>query len=432
MGKIENTWLETWKTKVSVFDKIKKIWIKIGDMLYNVFFLWWGYVYRENWKYWIYWLTPAKYDEFMLCGTNYIWAQTGDKWKLLDKNWHEIENFEVDDVREWCLDLTVWYWTYEWRVFRKGQKWWMVANDWTIVLANYDDVSIHEFDNNGDFRTYAVWKEILENWEEKLWEISIEDWSRTEYNPSKIEGEDSSSEDNSEESESNEEITENLSFREKLKKVTKETSKNLRDDLYNKFLKDKFVLDIDWQKEEFKSYMLNWKVWIEWVLEPEYEELEPCSEKFIWMRDWKKRWLIDFNWNVVIEPKFNYVDKNTYEVGGKQWFINLEGEDLWAKYDFILWNYVVVGKKMWLVDRKNGKEIISPIYDDLHILSWCLIAKVRLWDKYWLFSTIDGSVIKNVEYDRIKKDRKTKMLLCMKWNNIVDKVNYDISSKRKD
>ena len=272
----------------------------------------------------------------------------------------------------------------------------------------------------------------MENWEEKLWAISIEDWSRTEYDPSKIEDEDSSSKDNPEESESNEEIYENLSFRERLKKVTKETSKNLRDNLYNKILKDKFILDIDWQKGEFKSYMLNWKVWIEWVLEPEYEELEPCSEKFIWMRSWKKRWLIDLNWNVVIEPKFDYVDKNTYEVGGKQWFINPDGEDLWAKYDFILWNYVVVGKKMWLVDRKNGKEVISPVYDDLRVLSWCLIAKVRLWDKYWLFSTIDGSVIKNVEYDRIKKDRKTKMLLCMKWNNIIDKVNYDISYKKKD
>jgi hypothetical protein len=40
-------------------------------------------------------------------------------------------------------------------------------------------------------------------------------------------------------------INENLSFRERLKKVAKETSKNLRDNLYNKILKDKFVLDID-------------------------------------------------------------------------------------------------------------------------------------------------------------------------------------------
>lgn len=304
MGKIENTWLETWKTKVSVSDKIKKIWIKIGDILYNIFFLWWGYIYRENWKYWIYWLTPAKYDEFMLCGTNYIWAQTWDKWKLLDKNWHEIENFEVDDVREWCLDLTVWYWTYEWRVFRKGQKWWIVANDWTIVLANYDDVSIHEFDNNGGVRTYAVWKEILENWEEKLWEISVEDWSVKEYVESYGDWVDAIDSIGS------------RSFK-----------REYRDALYNNVLRENIVTYEWWKKTRSHTYMEDGKIWIKWVLEPKYEAL--------------------------------YLPFRRYSV-----------------------------------------------------------AIVRLWDKFWLISARDGSIIREVEYDNIIENEKEKSLVLIKWDDI--------------
>lgn len=307
MGKIENTWLETWKTKVSVSDKIKKIWKRFWDVLYNIFLtndFWYGYTYRKNWKHWISWLTPARYDEFMLCGDNHIRAQTWNKWKLLDENWHEIENFEADDVVERCLDLTSWYWIYEWRVFCKNQKWWMVANDWTIVPAKYEDVSIYEFDSNGVFRTYAVWKEVLENCEEKLWEISIEDWSIKEY------------------------VEPYGDWVDLIDSIGSRSFKHeYRDALYNNVLRENVVTYEWWKKTRFHTYMEDGKIWIKWVLEPKYEAL--------------------------------YLPFRRYSV-----------------------------------------------------------AIVRLWDKFWLISARDGSIIREVEYDNIIENEKEKSLILIKWDDI--------------
>lgn len=208
--------------------------------------------------------------------------------------------------------------------------------------------------------------------------------------------------------------------------------KEIKDTLYNKFLKEYIVLNKWWIKWKFRTYMLDWKVWIEWILEPKYEDIEPCSENYIWVREWEKRWLVDVNGNILIDPEFDRVLDNMYEMDDKRWFINENGEALEPKYDLIVWNNVMVWNKVWLVDRKTGRELIEPKYDDVRIVRWCSIAKVWIWKKCWLLSTIDWSVIKEIEYDVIIKDKKTKTLKCKKWHSVVDEVDYNIYEEKKD
>ena len=100
-------------------------------------------------------------------------------------------------------------------------------------------------------------------------------------------------------------------FQDKVKSTIKETGEGIKenfdkfanmyvDEQYNMILRRKFSLK-QWTKQWY-SFMKNWKVWIVWILEPKYDELEPCSDNFIWMRSWKKRWLLDVDGNIVIEP----------------------------------------------------------------------------------------------------------------------------------
>lgn len=408
-----------------VLSKIKTLWWKMRDWIYGVF----GSVelegfwetYMVNWKIWIVGLTPPKYDYFMLCWNNHIWAAMGNTWRLLNKQWEEMkynyngitEVFEVDYVKRCSTYVSMKWSVDEWDLYKIWSKWWMVANDWTIVPAEYDKMY-----HIGDTWTKVVWIKKQANWKSEAFLISTEDWSISEYDlPYKF--------DDSEESDSN--IDTWNGFHEKRKQFKKE----IKDTLYNKVLKENFELNKGWKKWKFRTYMLDWKVWIEWVLEPEYEDVEPCSENYIWVRKWEKRWLVDVNGKFLIDPEFDRVFENTYEMDDKRWFINENGEALECKYDLIVWDNVMVGNKMWLVDRKTGREIIEPKYNYIQVIRWYSLAKVWLGKKCWLLSTVDWSVIKEVEYDVISRKRKECKLLCMKWHNVVDEVDYSIYKDKK-
>ena len=301
--------------------KLRKIGRRIKDVLYTAFTpthiegFW--YTYMKDWKLWINGLTEAKYYEFMLCSDNYLWARIKDKWRLLDKQWREMiyegttDPFEVDEVKlmgEYISsDLFFPDSISEWRIFCIGSEWWVVADNWTIVFGNYTNMHLR-VKSDGDYeRIVAIWTEILENWEERPKEISTEDWSVSEFNPS-------DREDHDNEKKLSKNTEKWKGSREKLGKIIKKTKDGLRDEFYNRFLKIRFTLEINWKEGEFISYMKDWKVWIKWVLDPEYEELEPYSKKYVWMREWNTRRLMDLEGNVLHEPTFEDGDENMYKI----------------------------------------------------------------------------------------------------------------------
>ena len=252
-------------------------------------------------------------------------------------------------------------------------------------------------------------------------------------------------------------------FQDKVKSTIKETGKAVKenfdkfadlyvDEQYNMRLRRKFSLK-QWTKQWY-SFMKNWKVWIMWILEPKYDELEPCSDNFIWMRSWKKRWLLDADGNMVIEPKYDKIYEdgrvmlvNKYIKDGRErskriyWLVNREtGKEIIApKYDEIYKDgRVWLDNKMWLVNRETWEEIIAPKYDEIDSDStqvwketktwlidkktWTDIIECKYddllffkgyslvipvdWNNYWLFSKIDWSVIKAVDFDAVRRNSK--------------------------
>ena len=235
--------------------------------------------------------------------------------------------------------------------------------------------------------------------------------------------------------------------------------------------RQKFSLK-QWTKQWY-SYIKNWKVWISWILEPKYENVAPCLDEYIWVRDWGKRWLLDADGNVLIDPEFDEVDGNTYKMDGKRWFINPNGEALEPKYDKIYEDWLVsiydeygnekyglvnreTGEeivepkydkiyedwrvmvkdvyiftdskyaicKMWLIDRKTGREIIDPNKNEYSFVEypfkWYSVVVAKYLGKYGLISTIDWSIIKAFEYKSYSKDRKNKKLSLHKSRNDVE------------
>lgn len=295
--------------KPSLSAEIKKLWVKaknlfvrIGDWLYNVMGsidFWYWYTYSEKWKIWIYWLVGAKYEWFILCWDNFIWAFRDGQWRLLDKEGKEKENFWADYVKDLSTDYTK-GWITEWRIYSIDWNRWMVADNWTIIPANYVDMYQCSSDNDGFDHAFIVWKEKLKTWEEKLWQISMEDGSITEYK--KVE-----------ENEPENEIIDGL-------------KSEYRDHIYNIMFSDKISIYEWWKKRRVSTYMSKWKIWIEWM-EAHYDDL--------------------------------YIPFKGYSIG---------------------------------------------------------IAKV--WDKSWLISMRDGSTIREIEYNNIITDNKTKSLILVKWDDI--------------
>lgn len=59
-----------------------------------------------------------------------------------------------------------------------------------------------------------------------------------------------------------------------------------------------------------------------------------------------------------------------------------------------------------MIDKKTWKEIIECKYDDLLFFKgYSLVIPVD-WNNYWLFSKIDWSVIKAVDFDAVRRNSK--------------------------
>ncbi len=304
MSKLESKWKESWSLKPSLLGRAKIVSDRIWDFLYNAFKaddFWFWFTYSKKWKLWISGLTEAKYDDFMLCGENYIRAKYWSKWRLLDKHGKEKENFEVDEINDYTYDFTKWFnWISEWRIYSIDWKRWMIADDWTIIPADYDEIYIRDRDVGGFSYLTAVWKKTLESWEIKMWEISLKDWSIQEYEEEQDEIDD---------------------------EWEKPLRWELKDSLYNNFLRERIKIYEWWKKSKIFTYMQDWKIWIKWILEPKYD------------------------------------------------------------------------------------DIYAPFW-------WYSIGIVRSGEKLWLISLRDGSIVREVEFDKIIEDSKNNSLILTKWEDI--------------
>ena len=435
------------------WEKVKKFWWEIKDRIHELFHS----------------------EDYMLCSENeecpYFWLEYWDTFKLVNrKTWEEI--LEADEVKpietiEWINPTSIG------RIFHSTSGWWLITNNWTIVQGKYEKMGLYSISVKNHEYTVAIWEDQYG----KKWYISINDWLVSEDLETQI---DKCIAENPYHN-----IDRRNNRKEKVKKFRESTEEKLRkfgndikenfekfssiyqDEQYNRVFRKRFSLK-GWTKEGV-SYMKNWKVWIYWILKAEYENVAPCSDDYIRVMLWKKRWLVDTEGKMLIEPKFENVYKNTYEINNKRWIINNKWEALEAKYDKIhkdgrveiagkYWlinietgeeiikpkydkiyddGRVRVGSKMWLVDRKNGREIIEPKYDiifkdgrtllgmkewlvdikrgieilepkydDVLLFKWYSIVIPVLKNNYGLVSKIDWSVIKNIEFDAIRKDSK--------------------------
>ena len=81
--------------------------------------------------------------------------------------------------------------------------------------------------------------------------------------------------------------------------------------------------------------------------------------------------------------------------------------------------------KIWI------KWVLEPKYEALYLpFRKYSIAIVRLWDKFWLISARDGSIIREVEYDNIIENEKEKSLILIKWDDI-ERIYCDNSKESK-
>ena len=143
-------------------------------------------------------------------------------------------------------------------------------------------------------------------------------------------------------------------------------------------------------KEWDKWWMMDreWKI----LIEPKYTGTYWISESFRAVKIWDQVWLINKEWKEIVEPKYD----NIYKLDS----IELEPVSLAKHTRFVVekWN------KQWLIN-KEWKEIVEPKYDEIVLTytkgrdSWNGVVVVKLWDKYWLLSTVDGSTIFDTIYD---------------------------------
>ena len=80
--------------------------------------------------------------------------------------------------------------------------------------------------------------------------------------------------------------------------------------------------------------------------------------------------------------------------------------------------------KIWI-------EWMEAKYDDLYIpFRNYSIGIARLWDKSWLISMRDGSIIREIEYDKIIVDNKDKLLVLVQWDDVEEIYCYNFKESR--
>lgn len=346
----------------------------------------------------------------------YCRLKVWDVWKLINKNWWKVI-LEADDVVDdedgelEFLDSKPII-----RIFHSGSGWWFIADDWTIVHGDYIKMNLYALEVNNYQYTIAKW-ETLENWHEKIWYFSLKDWFKSDDLESlKNKCIEENPYHNNEKGNSKKEKVKE--FKEKVKSTIKETGEGIKkifdkfadlyvDEQYNMRLRRKFSLK-QWTKQWY-SFMKNWKVWIMWILEPKYEDVAPCSDNYIWVKIWEKRWLLDADGNIVIEPKYDKI----YEDGR-----------VTVKNEYRFSNYRCFLSHMWLIDIKTGREIIDPNKNEYSSIKypfkWYSVVIAEYSGKYGLISTIDWRIIKDFDYKSYRIDRKNKKLSLYKDRNNVE------------
>ena len=80
--------------------------------------------------------------------------------------------------------------------------------------------------------------------------------------------------------------------------------------------------------------------------------------------------------------------------------------------------------KIWI-------EWMEAKYDDLYIpFRGYSIGIARLWDKSWLISIREGSIIREIEYDKIIVDNKDKLLVLVQWDDVEEVYCYSYKESR--
>ena len=210
------------------------------------------------------------------------------------------------------------------------------------------------------------------------------------------------------------------------------------DSMYAIYFADVPDVLYEYQKPDFqadkwyavvKSWNKKWLVDFYWneVIELKYDDMSFTMGDKLMIKEWDKWWMVDREWKILIEPKYTetyWISKSfrAVKIWNQVWLINREWKEIVEpKYDNIYkltngnqllpfkepkFTRFVVEKwnKQWLISRE-WKEIVEPKYDDIILLypkegdTGNGVAVVKLWDKYWLLSTVDGSTIFDTVYD---------------------------------
>ena len=417
----EKPGMKEWNKKWSFLNRTSKIlWEKAKEI--------WGVVWEKAKEIW--WdIREEIYKSIHLEDIDdcpYSWLVDWDVFKLLDSQWNEI--LEADDVK---------YFSTWWRIFHSGSGWWLITNKWTIVEGDYVNMSLHSIPIENHEYPIAIW----EDQKGKKWYISIKDWLVSEDMQTQIEQYTKENPDNNIDNKSD-----RREKRERFQKKVKETVEKAGQDIKENF--DKFAdiykdgqynrvfgrrFSLEWWTKEGISYMKKWKVWIYGILKAEYENVAPCSDKYIWVMLWKKRWLVDADGNMLIEPKYDEIHKDgRVEMGGKYWLVNIETweEIIEPKYDKTHKDgRVEIGGKCWLVNMETWEEIIEPKYDKIYD-----DGLVEISGKYWIVNMETWEEIIKPKYDKIYDDGRMRVgnemwLVNRKTGEETIKPKYDIIFK---
>ena len=162
----------------------------------------------------------------------------------------------------------------------------------------------------------------------------------------------------------------------KVKKITGKISRGLV-----KFFWDRhdMVSTASWLKQLTMWVNDQWqkRYGIEGVVEPKYEAIRNCGEKWIAVKENGKWWLLDLEWNMLIEPKYDeisYGDWDLYivESWGKKWIISESWEEIVKQCD-----------KVFFISNKRKKE-------DVFMLVKSESKRKLVSDKWIVLKEFDG------------------------------------------
>lgn len=168
----------------------------------------------------------------------------------------------------------------------------------------------------------------------------------------------------------------------------------------------------------------------EWkeLIEPKYDDIEVVEllelspEGMVFkVREWDKIWIVNDKWEEIIKPKYDDIEIAKFKN---------------KKISFIVREW----DKKWIVNDK-WEEVVKPRYDDIiNLISEyddfpldfgnVNVLMIKLWEKYWLMSADDWSVIIKPEFVAFKiyDDSEGYKIIFKKQNG--EKVVYNKNGVR--